>query len=124
MKPKKLFLALVAIFTALLSARGAFMFDPEDIDINPLPLPITDPPRSLSFNPFYAELDGTWLLLGSTNPYGEVAVLLMSTAGDYYPVTFNTEDRTILIPVSGNSGHYFLLLTAEDGGQFYGEFYL
>lgn len=124
MKRKKLFLTLVVIFATLFSAQGALMFDPEDIDVKPLPPPSTDPPRSLSFNPFYAELDGSWLLLGSSSPYGEVDVILTSTAGDYYPVTFNTEDRTLFIPVSGNSGHYILLLTVEDGGQFYGEFYL
>lgn len=59
MKRKKLFLSLVVIFATLFSAQGALMFDPEDIDVKPFPPPSTDPPRSLSFNPFYAELDGS-----------------------------------------------------------------
>lgn len=122
MKRKKLFLTLVVIFATLFSAQGALMFDPEDIDVKPLPPPSTDPPRSLSFNPFYAQLDGTCLLLGSTSSCGEVTVLLVSTAGDYYPVIFDTEDGEITIPISGNTGHYVITLTDGSGNQFYGEF--
>ena len=79
-------------------------------------------PRSTEFNPFYAQLEDTYVLLGSTSPYGVVAVTLVSSAGDNYSTYFDTEDWTINIPVSGNTGHYTLTLVAESGEVFMGEF--
>lgn len=53
---------------------------------------------------------------------GSVSVNLVSTAGDYYTVAFDTEEGSLDIPISGNSGDYTLLLTTQSGIQFIGEF--
>lgn len=79
-------------------------------------------PRTPVVNPFFASIEDTYVLLGSTSPYGVVSVTLVSTAGDNYTTDFDTEDWTINIPVSGNSGHYTLTLVAESGAVFVGEF--
>ena len=96
--------------------------DPTLIVILP---PTTSPegaPRSPVFNPFTAYLNGNAVVLNCSAPYGNVAVTLVSTAGDNYTTVFDTEDSSILIPVSGLSGHYTLLLTTASGSQFIGEF--
>lgn len=78
-------------------------------------------PRS-SFNPFFAYEDGTCVTLGSMSPCGDVSVTLVSTAGDYYQTVFDTEDLQIVIPISGETGHYTLTLVTERGLVFKGEF--
>lgn len=87
-------------------------------DSNELP----DTPRIPSFNPFFAYEDGSSVTLGSVSPYGDVAVTLVSTAGDYYQTVFDTEDGQVIIPISGDAGHYSLTLVTERGLVFEGEF--
>ncbi len=79
-------------------------------------------PRGPVFNPFTAFLQNNNVILESDSSFGLVNVVLISTAGDYYTVVFDTEDVSIQIPVSGNSGYYCLCLTTESGMEFYGEF--
>ena len=79
-------------------------------------------PRGPVFNPFTAFLQNNNVIMESDTFIGLVNVVLVSTAGDYYTVVFDTEDVSIQIPVSGNSGYYCLCLTTESGMEFYGEF--
>lgn len=79
-------------------------------------------PRMPAYNPFYAELEGNYVFLGSVNGVGTVHVELYSTAGDDYSVFFDTSTGSIYIPISGNSGYYTLLITVTDDLQFIGEF--
>lgn len=46
----------------------------------------------------------------------------VSTAGDYYQTIFDTEDLQIVIPISGETGHYTLMLVTERDLVFEGEF--
>lgn len=80
-------------------------------------------PRSSTFNPFTAESFNTFVVLNSSNGYyGEVSLLISSTAGDNYTTTFNTNYGSILLPISGNTGFYTLTIQTESGLEFYGEF--
>ena len=81
-------------------------------------------PRMPAYNPFYAELEGNVVFLGSFNGVGTVYVEMESTAGDSYSTYFDTLDGFILIPISGDTGDYTLLITMADGTQFIGEFTL
>ena len=72
--------------------------------------------------PFYAELENGYVLLGSYSNCGIVDVSLTSTAGDDYSTMFDTSDGTILIPISGLTGDYTLLITTLSGVEFIGEF--
>ena len=56
------------------------------------------------------------------SPYGVVSVTLVSTAGDYYQTFFDTEDVQLVVPISGETGHYTLTLVTERGLVFKGEF--
>ncbi len=128
MKAKWLF--FLSVFLIALSgsngfARTSFAPNPDGdghiiIILNP-DAPI-GAPRSPVFNPFTAYLNGDAVVLNCSTSFGNVAVTLVSTAGDYYTTVFDTEDSTIIIPVSGLSGHYTLLLTTASGSQFIGEF--
>lgn len=93
-----------------------------DIVIEPSTSEQPDVPRTPSFNPFFAYEDGSSVTLGSVSPYGDVAVTLVSTAGDYYQTVFDTEDGQVIIPISGDAGHYSLTLVTERGLVFEGEF--
>ena len=64
----------------------------------------------------------SFVLLGSQFEYGVVAVTLISTAGDFYETQFDTEDGQIIIPISGDAGHYILTLVTELGVVFEGMF--
>lgn len=76
--------------------------------------------------PFLAEYNDllNCVVLTCVSPCGDVEVTLESTAGDWYQTVFDTLDGTILIPASGDSGHYTLTLVASDGTTYEGEFYL
>lgn len=86
------------------------------------PSDIPDAPRMPAFNPFFAELMNGYVILGSSAPYGMVTVSLISTAGDNYSTTFDTEDGAILLPISGNTGSYTLQITTSSGTRYVGEF--
>lgn len=83
-------------------------------------------PRTPVFNPFFAELiDGfTSVLLRANDNVGTVCILITSTAGDNYSTYFDSSDGTILLPISGNTGHYTMTITVSGGTQFVGEFTL
>ena len=128
MKAKPLFflsILMIALLGSSSFARTSFVPNSDGdghiiIILNP-----DDPigaPRSPAFNPFTAYLNGDVVVLNCSASYGNVAVTLVSTAGDNYTTVFDTEDVSIIIPVSGLSGHYTLLLTTASGSQFIGEF--
>lgn len=96
--------------------------DEHDITIEPSTNDPFGAPRAPAYNPFFAYEDGTCVTLGSMSPYGVVSVTLVSTAGDYYQTVFDTEDLQIVIPISGETGHYTLTLVTERGLVFKGEF--
>lgn len=79
-------------------------------------------PRGPVFNPFTAYLQGNNVVLNCSVYYGDVVVVLVSTAGDYYTTVFDTSDGSTVIPISNLSGDYTLCLTDASGMQFIGEF--
>lgn len=79
-------------------------------------------PRGPVFNPFTAYLQGYNVVLNCSVYYGDVVVVLVSTAGDYYTTVFDTSDGSTVIPISNLSGDYTLCLTDASGMQFIGEF--
>ena len=79
-------------------------------------------PRTPDSIPFYAELESGYVLLGSFSSCGIVDVSLTSTAGDDYSTVFDTANGTIIIPVSGITGDYTLLITTASGMDYIGEF--
>lgn len=81
-------------------------------------------PHMPAYNPFYAEMINGNVLLGCVSSYGVVDVNLTSTAGDDYSTVFDTSTATIIIPTSGNTGDYTLLITTSSGLEFIGEFSL
>lgn len=128
MKKIPLLLSVIGLMTVSMmqpvsmSAMRVQGDDPTLIVILPPVISPEGAPRSPAFNPFTAYLNGDAVVLNCSAPYGNVAVTLISTAGDYYTTVFDTEDVSIIIPVSGLSGHYTLLLTTASGSQFIGEF--
>ena len=58
----------------------------------------------------------------SVSPVGEVDVFLVSTAGDYYSTVFDTQDGSIILPISGDAGTYTINVTTPDGQEYEGEF--
>ena len=96
--------------------------DGEEIIISPKPANPQGSPHMPAFVPFYAELEDSYVLLGSYSNLGTVDVSLTSTAGDDYSTMFDTSDGTILIPISGLTGDYTLLITTLSGVEFIGEF--
>lgn len=128
MKKIPLLLSVIGLMTVSMmqpvsmSAMRVQGDDPTLIVILPPVISPEGAPRSPAFNPFTAYLNGDAVVLNCSAPYGDVAVTLVSTAGDYYTTVFDTEDGSVIIPVSGLSGHYTLLLTIASGSQFMGEF--
>ena len=115
---------LLALFLSIKS-EVCFSQSPQGshpVIIVQIPTEEPDTPRTPSFNPFFAYEDGSSVTLGSVGPYGDVAVTLVSTAGDYYQTVFDTEDGQVIIPISGDAGHYTLTLVTERGLVFEGEF--
>ncbi len=47
---------------------------------------------------------------------------MRNTAGDFFQTVFDTEEGSILIPISGNPGNYTLMLVMASGLVFEGEF--
>lgn len=75
---------------------------------------------------FLAEYNDLWncVILTCTESCGDVTVTLTSTAGDWYQNVFDTDDGSLLIPISGDSGHYVLTIITPDGTSYIGEFNL
>lgn len=108
------------------SAR-AFMNQGEDGYTIPIHKVSTDPqgaPRDIV--PFFAEYNETLsaVMLGCNDSIGDVTVTLESTAGDWYQTVFDTSDGAILVPASGDTGHYTLTIETADHTVYEGEFYL
>ena len=112
----------LSAFCAVAVNKLAVKRDHTPIHIVHRPINQSPAPRTPVVNPFFAQLEDTHVLLGSTSPCGVVAVSLVSTSGDNYSANFDTDDWTIIIPVSGNPGHYTLTLVTESGAVFEGEF--
>lgn len=93
-----------------------------DILIVQRPLAPQGAPRTTVPNPFFATQETNFVLLGSLFEYGVVSVTLISTAGDYYQTVFDTEEGHVIIPISGDAGHYSLTLVTERGLVFEGDF--
>lgn len=104
------------------SASLMKQLDGENIRIFQKPTIPQGAPHMPAFNPFYAELESGSVLLGSLSSCGIVDVSLTSTAGDDYSTVFDTADGTIIIPVSGITGDYTLLITTASGVDYIGEF--
>lgn len=81
-------------------------------------------PRTQNTCPFFAEYETGNVLLGSTSSIGIVTVEVSSTAGDYYVSFFDTFDREILLPVSGNPGYYLLRIAVSSNEHYIGRFEL
>ena len=128
MKKISLLLSVIGLLTVsmmLPSSLSAMRVQGDDPTLIVILPPATSPegaPRSPAFNPFTAYLNGNAVVLNCSASYGNVAVTLVSTAGDNYTTVFDTEDGSVIIPVSGLSGHYTLLITTASGSQFIGEF--
>ena len=117
---------MVVVNSVYLSSFASISKEADGKDIRIVQKPTIPPgaPHLPAYNPFYAGLVSTNVLLGSYSYYGTVNVSLTSTAGDDYSTVFDTADGTILIPISGNTGDYTLLITTASGLEFIGEFSL
>ena len=96
--------------------------DGENIRIFQKPTIPQGAPHMPAFNPFYAELESGYVLLGSFTSCGIVDVSLTSTAGDDYSTVFDTANGAIVIPISGYTGDYVLIITTSAGTEYIGEF--
>ncbi len=116
-------LLLTASFAVLLSTT----IDAKS-DEYPIPIIIEDPGsgenRSPEQSPFYAQVWGTYVVLGCTSNIGNADVTLTSTAGDDYETVFYTAFGSIIIPISGNPGLYRLDIELPSGQSYYGQFVL
>lgn len=91
--------------------------------ITPRP-PSPNAPRTLAYNPFYAELTDLGVLLLADSNWGEATVTLSSLEGDYYQTTFDMSDGSILLPVNGDAGDSYTLSIEISGLEFEGDFIL
>ncbi len=80
--------------------------------------------RSPEQIPFYAQIQGSYVILSCYSSIGNANVTLTSTAGDDYETVFDTSFGVIFIPISGNSGLYRLDIVLLSGQSYYGEFIL
>lgn len=92
------------------------------IVIIPKPTHPEEEPRSPIYNPFSAFLEDDYVILNSSVSYGIIDVELVSTTGDFYQTVFDTEDGSILVPISGNSGCYTITLITTSGQVYEGQF--
>ena len=115
-----IFLGSIASFTAYGSLLK--QSDGEEIWLHPKPTNPQGTPHMPAYVPFYAEFGNGNVLLGSYSNLGTVDVSLTSTAGDDYSTVFDTSNGTIIIPISGLTGDYTLLITTLSGAEFIGEF--
>lgn len=113
---------LTAIFAVLISV-------PVHAQPDVIPIPIVDnnengsnDNRSPEQIPFYAQIQGSYVILGCNSSIGNATVTLISTAGDDYETVFDTSFGVIFIPISGESGFYRLDITLPSGRSYYGEF--
>ena len=110
--------------TAQLSAdaSSAGDGDPVYIKVSTPQIPAGSP-RSETYNPFIAYQDGANVeLFSADGTYGTVDVYLFSTAGDLVSTTFDTSTGSILLPISGLSGSYTIIITVPGGTTFEGQF--
>lgn len=119
--------ALMVVLTIILLLRGAVCISQTQDNNTPViiyqkPTELSENPRSPISNPFFATRGTSYVILGSQFEYGVVAVTLISTAGDFYETQFDTEDGQIIIPITGDAGHYTLTLVTELGVVFEGVF--
>lgn len=129
MKTKSLFSASAVLvsmlFCGLFSVDTATCNSAEGVRIIIRQKP-TEPqgaPKSISYNPFSAELTDVGVLLVSDCNCGSADVTLWSVGGDYYYTVFDTSDGATLLPVSGNTGDYYTInITMSDGTEFEGDF--
>lgn len=122
---KRVALGIAALLMALTSTTNLLSMgvkDGEAIEVNPVFPEVSGIPRGPIFNPFTAYRLNNTVVLESDTSYGLVNVTLVSTAGDYYTTIFDTEDGSVLIPISGNSGSYSLMIADSSGAQFIGTF--
>ena len=120
------------IFRLFLTASFAVLLaSPVDAKTDEFPIPViidnepdSNENRSPEQSPFYAQVWGTYVVLGCTSNIGNADVTLTSTAGDDYETVFNTAFGSIIIPISGNHGFYRLDIELSSGQSFYGEFVL
>lgn len=118
-------IGLTALLMALTSATTLLSKEAKDgetIVISPIDTNATGIPRGPVFNPYTAYRLNNAVVLESDTSYGMVNVILVSTAGDYYTTVFDTDSGSILIPVSGKSGDYSLMVADCFGAQFIGTF--
>ena len=126
---KSLFPFLVALLITNISsefylhAHYHVLSDPGDlIIIRPQEGEHTGTPRGPVFNPFTAQLWDSYIVLNSNESCGDVEVTPTSTTGDFFSTNFDTEEGSIIIPISGDTGYYVLNLVTEGGLIFDGEF--
>ncbi len=122
-KTIKFFIAAMLAAMTALSLKGAE--DPILIPVIRLPeTPGQDLDRGPAQQLFLAEYNDLLndVILMCTEDCGEVSVTLCSSAGDWFQTVFDTEDGTLIIPVSGDEGHYVLSITTPDGTYYIGEF--
>lgn len=92
------------------------------IDITKKPTGSGTRPRSIDDVQLFAVVCDTYVQVYSDSNIGEVDVLLVSTAGDYYSTVFDTQDGSIILPISGDAGTYTINVTTPDGQEYEGEF--
>lgn len=122
---KLIFTLFILLTTATISdavAIGHNDGEGEEIIIIQHPGDIGGGPRSQGQTLFYAELVYDMVSLDCNSPCGTVYIRLFSTNGDSHETIFDTSDRSTIIPTSGNSGYYYLMITLESGVIYYGEF--
>lgn len=115
-------LLLTAIFAVLIAFGATAKTDGEEpiIILNP----DSNDNRSPEQIPFYAQIQGSYVILGCYSSIGNATITLTSTAGDDYETIFDTSFGVIFIPISGNSGFYRLDIVLPSGQSYYGEFIL
>jgi len=113
---------VISIFSSPLEA--SLSKDDIIIVIAPRPAIPEEGPRTTVSVPFYAEYNDLLdaVIIGSVVELEDVSVMVDSSAGDWYQTVFDTEDGPLLIPVSGDSGHYSLTLITSDNTVYVGEF--
>jgi len=121
---KKVFYAILIgyIVTSICPVLAMNQKDETGILIRPI-RPITPgTPHAPAYNPFSAELMNGFVVLSCSSSFGIVDVSLTSTAGDNYSTVFDTADGTIIIPISGSTGEYTILITTSSDLEYVGEF--
>lgn len=114
---------LMVFVTALASPIGKAIGEQLDVQIRPRDEYIGRPRTSPLFT---AILNSDWNYLSVSSLYnvGEVDIVIENlTTGEYSEDSFNSS-FTAFFPISGNAGHWTILLTLESGECFMGEFEL